>query len=111
MLGSSVLGLVGGIYWKGKLANSQQDSFEFVYISGFRALRKTDFVQDDIPDLDELSEGILVLVKDTNSDLFREGKIAQTGDPLYTVETNYGGSRLVNVGDIRVVKEPNFCPP
>ena len=109
MPGSAVLGMVGGMYWKGKLVKSQDDNFEFVYISGFRTLGKTDFVPDEIPDPDELSEGILVLVKDTNSDLFREGKIA--GDPLYTVKTNDGGSMLVNVKDLRVVKEPKSCPP
>ena len=112
MPGSAVLGLVDGIYWKGKLSiNVGHGNFEFVYSFGFRTLSKTNFVPDEIPDPDELSKGMLVIVKDTNSDLFREAKIAQTGDPLYTVETNDGGSRLVNLGNIRIVKELKFCPP
>ena len=112
MTGSAILGLVGSIYWKGKLSiNVGHGNFEFVYSFGFRTLSKTNFVPDEIPDPDELSEGTSVLVKDTNSDSFREGKIAPTEDPLYTVETNDGGSRLVNLGNIRIVKELKFCPP
>ena len=111
MPGSAVLGLIDGRYWKGKLGMSDYDQFEFVYSFGFRSLRKTDCVPDEIPDPDELSKGILVLVKDAKSDLFREGKIVQTGEPLYMVMTNDGSSGLVNVGDIRVVKESKFCPP
>ena len=94
MPGSAVLGFVDGRYWKGKLGMSGYDKFEFVYNFGLRSLRKTDFVPDEIPDPDELSEGILVLVKDTNSDLFREGNIFQTGPPLYTVKTNDGPEAL-----------------
>ena len=107
MPGSTVLGLVGGRYWEGKLVRG----FEFVYISGFRNLGKTDFVPDEIPSSGELSKDISVLVKDANSDLIREGKIAQTRGPLYSVQTKDGVVNYVNVKDIRVVKEPKFCPP
>ena len=52
---------------------------DFVYSFGLRFI----FVPDEIPDPEELSEGILVLVKDAKSDFFGEGKIVQIGDSLY----------------------------
>ena len=110
MPGSAVLGLIDGRYWKGKLGMSDCDQFEFVYSFGLRSLRKTDFFPDEIPDPDELSEGTLVLVKDAKSDLFGDGKIVQIGDSLY-MEPKDGAVRRVNVKELRVKKEPKFCPP
>ena len=74
------------------------------------SLWKTDFFPDEIPDPDELSEGTLVLVKDAKSDFFRDGKIVQIGDSLY-MEPKVGAPRRFNVKELRVKKEPKFCPP
>jgi len=111
MAGSAVLAKWNGKYWKGYVGTIERvtDTFETLQRGKSRTVQRVDAVLDEKPDSRELTKGTLVLVKDFYSELIREGKIVQTGNPLCSVKTKDGIVRRVHVSNVLVIKQSRFC--
>ena len=84
-----------------------------VFLPGQRnsiIVTRADVIQDEKPDVHELSIGKLVVGEDvTSPGLIRKGKIQQITDSVCTIKTN-DETWKSDLNDIRNVKISPFCP-
>ena len=114
MSGSAVFAKLGDGYWKGYVGMISGNRFEFIYQPGsktqYTMINKGQAVLDEEPDSSDLAIKTLVLGKEINSGDVRVGRIVRKDDALCTIKTN-DDVWSSNLNDVRVAKEPEFCPP
>ena len=95
----------------GEVISTKADLLE-VFLPGQRnsiIVTRADVVQDEKPDVHELSIGKLVLGEDvTSPGLTRKGKIEQITDSVCTIKMN-DETWKSDIKDIRIVKISAFC--
>ena len=95
----------------GEVISTKADLLE-VFLPGQRnsiIVTRADVVQDEKPDVHELSIGKLVLGQDvTSPGLIRKGKIQQITDSVCTIKTN-DETWKSDIKHIRIVKISAFC--